>query len=83
MLQVALVCDGNSLPFAPRFWPGGTNPPAAMLFFVEPLAMPHASSTGALPGARHGFVLVQSHGEFAGASRLYVRNFFSMIVGAM
>ncbi|MBS90667.1 MAG: hypothetical protein CMN64_22855 [Sphingobium sp.] len=51
------------------------------MFFVKPPATPHASSTGAVPGARQGFDLVQSP-RGSVPWRLKVRNAGSLIVGA-
>jgi hypothetical protein len=56
-------------------WPGVACGP--------PLARPHASYTGALPGARHGLKRVQSSSEPATASRLTVRRCGSLTVAFM
>ena len=59
------------------------NSPCPPVTCGPPLARPHASYTGALPGARHGLKRVQSAAEPASASRLIVRCDGSLIVACL
>jgi hypothetical protein len=66
---------------------GGAWPEGAVGFvgvaLYEPLARPHASYTGACPGALHGLNFVQSSSEPALAARLTVRSDGSLSVARM